>query len=503
MQQLTTKNLKKLLDDPENHSPAIDGVPYDRNTIQPSVVHFGVGNFHRCHQAVYMDSLLRQGSDSWGMIGVSMRSANTRDALKPQDFLYTQVTLGGQASFRIIGSILDILVAPEDPGAVVKLVADKSTKLVTTTITEKGYCLSSGNIDYSHTDISADKASLEKPKTIYGYLAAGIILRSVSDAGPLSIVCCDNIEAGGQKLRAGIYALLKMQAPHLEDWADRNISFASSMVDRVAPATDDALKSLVDSTLNIKDAWPVSAEPFSQWIIEDKFAGPKPPLHEVGVIFTDDIIKYQQMKLRFLNAAHSIIAVLAHLTGHKNIHDALEHPPILEFVSRVLRETILPVTDIPEGFDGSDYIVDVIKRFQNSALPYSAQQVNTDSSQKINLRWFPTIDDALMKSNDTRLMSFMVAAWVVYIEKALEDEALTDPLHAELFNINQNSSTNIGRFLKAIGADNFSFMDSSSFMKTVTRAYKTLSDKDVSVAIIDILNETELPSKSSKDSHYA
>ena len=351
--------------------------------------------------------------------------------------------------------------------------------------------------------MSADEASLRKPKTIYGYLAAGIILRSGSDAGPLSIICCDNIEAGGQKLRAGVYALLKIQAPHLLDWTDRNVSFASSMVDRVTPATDDALKVLVDSTLNVKDAWPVSAEPFSQWIIEDKFAGPKPPLDEVGVIFTVDIIKYQQMKLRFLNASHSIIAVLAHLTGHKNIHNALEHPPILEFVVRVLRETILPVTDIPEGFEGSDYIIDVIQRFQNSALPYSAQQVNTDSSQKINLRWFPTIDDALKTCNDTRLMSFMIAAWVIYIEKALEDDELSDPLHAELVKIHQNGSTNIGQFLKAIGADKFSFMDSSSFMADVTHAYETLSDNDISIAITDVLNETELPSKSSKDSYYA
>jgi len=503
MQQLTAKNLKQLLDDPEYHSPSIDGVLYDRNTIRPSVVHFGVGNFHRCHQAVYMDKLHRRGSDEWGIIGISMRSTNTRDALKPQDFLYTEVTLGEEVSFRIIGSILDILVAPQDPGAVVKLVAERSTKLVTTTITEKGYYLSSGNIDYSHTDMSADEASLRKPKTIYGYLAAGIILRSGSDAGPLSIVCCDNIEAGGQKLRAGVYALLKIQAPHLLDWTDRNISFASSMVDRVTPATDDALKVLVDSTLNVKDAWPVSAEPFSQWIIEDKFAGPKPPLDEVGVIFTVDIIKYQQMKLRFLNASHSIIAVLAHLTGHKNIHNALEHPPILEFVVRMLRETILPVTDIPEGFEGSDYIIDVIQRFQNSALPYSAQQVNTDSSQKINLRWFPTIDDALKTCNDTRLMSFMIAAWVIYIEKALEDDELSDPLHAELVKIHQNGSTNIGQFLKAIGADKFSFMDSSSFMADVTHAYETLSDNDISIAITDVLNETELPSKSSKDSYYA
>ena len=503
MQQLTSKNLKQLLDDPENNSGAIDGVLYDRNTIQPSVVHFGVGNFHRCHQAVYMDRLLRRGSNEWGIIGVSMRSTSVRDALKPQDFLYTEVTLGGQPRFRIIGSILDILVGPEDPSAVVNLVGETSTKLVTTTITEKGYCLSSGNLDHSDTGISADKTSLEKPKTIYGYLAAGIILRSDSDAGPLSIVCCDNIEAGGQTLRAGVYALLKIHAPHLEDWADKNISFASSMVDRVSPTTGDALKALVKSMLHIQDEWPVSAEPFSQWVIEDKFAGPKPPLHEVGVIFTDDIIKYQQMKLRFLNAAHSIIAILGYLTGHKNIHDALEHPPILEFVGRVLRETILPVTDIPEGFKGSDYIMDVIHRFQNSALPYSAQQVNTDSSQKINLRWFPTIDDALKNSNDTMLMSFMIGAWIFYIEKSLEDDALRDPLHAELFKINKNGSTNIGRFLKAIGADKFSFMDSSRFMEDVTRAYEALSNNDVSVAIIDVLNETELPSKSGKDSYYA
>lgn len=489
MPQLNTKNLKNSISDLTDREQTITSGNYDRAQIQPGIVHFGVGNFHRCHQAVYIDKLLNQGVKDWGIIGISMRSTKIRDALQSQNFLYTEVTLGKQSSFRIIGSILDILVAPENPTAVISQVAKNQIKLVTTTITEKGYYLCSGQIDQSDPDIVADKTCLENPRTIYGYLAASIIQRGIQDAAPLSIICCDNIQAGGEHLRAGVYMLLQQHAQHLLSWVEKHVSFASSMVDRVSPATDDNLKSLVHSTVKLKDVWPVSAEPFSQWVIENKFAGPKPALDKVGAIFADDISYHQQMKLRFLNAGHSIIAVLAYLAGHKTIHQALEQPYILQFVQRALCENILPVTEIPQGYQGKDYIAEVIQRFQNSALPYFAQQVNSDSSQKIILRWFPSIDNALLRNTDTAFMSFILAAWVVYVERALDANELNDPLDHHLMKANQNDGQRVEQFLTIIGASHFNFAASAPFMTDVTNAYQTLKDINISNALSDFLTK--------------
>ena len=432
---------------------------------------------------MYIDKLLGQGDLEWGIIGVSMRSSKIRDALKPQDFLYTEATLGSQIEFRIIGSILDILVAPEDPVAVINQLADTNIKLATTTITEKGYCLSSGQIDSDHPDIVADKNSLERPRSIYGYIASAIIQRSKDDAAPLSVICCDNIQDGGVTLREGVDMLLKLHAKDVLGWAEKNVSFASSMVDRVSPATDQSLNQLVNSTLEFDDAWPVSAEPFTQWVIEDKFAGIRPVLDQVGALFTDDISLYEQMKLRLLNAGHSIIAVLGYLDNREMIHQALKQPYILKFVQKALHENLLPVTNIPEDCRGEDYISVVIQRFHNSGTPYRAQQVNSDSSQKIRLRWFPSIDNALAQHTNTKLMSFFVAAWVIYIEKALSAGELSDPLSDHFSSEYENDVETVHHFLVVAGANSFNFINSALFMSDVLDTYITLKQSDVKVAL--------------------
>lgn len=464
---------------------------YDREDIQPGILHFGMGNFHRCHQAVYVDKLLSQGSTDWGIVGVSMRSAKLRNQLAPQDFLYTQVTLSEATEFRIVGSILDILVAPENPAAVIDRVAHGSIKLVTSTITEKGYCLSSGQIDTEHPDIIADGESLESPKTIYGYLAAGLIQRRKNGGAPLSVLCCDNIQSGGAHLQTGVRMLLLQHDKDSADWATQQVSFASSMVDRVSPATDEPLKQLVRTALNLEDAWPVAAEPFSQWVIEDNFAAARPPFDKVGALFTDDISLYEQAKLRFLNAGHSIISVLGYLAGHPSVHQALEQPSIQDFVVRALHENVLPVATMPPGFKGDEYIGDVIKRFKNSALPYTVAQVNTDSSQKIQQRWFPTVDDALARNADTAMISFVIAAWVLFVQKALLAGELNDPLGEEFLAAQNQGGDIIHRFLETAGAKQFEFFSSSPFMASVLSHYTTLKNTDTSAALTQFIAQRE------------
>jgi len=468
---------------------------YDRDSIQPGIVHFGVGNFHRSHQAVYIDKLLSMGDLNWGIVGVSMRSAKIRDALQAQDFLYTEVTLGEQTEFNIIGSIVNILVAPECPDAVINQVADSNIKLVSVTITEKGYCLSSDKINSDHPDMAADSTCLKNPQSIYGYLAAAIIKRSNDNGAPLNILCCDNIQTGGAKLRAGVHMLLQRHAQDALEWTEKNVSFVSSMVDRVTPATDNTLKQLVNSTLQLEDAWPVSAEPFSQWVIEDKFTDGRPALDKVGVLFAGDISLYEQMKLRFLNAGHSIISVLGYLDQRQTIHEALQQPCILKFAQKALYETLLPITEIPLNSRGEDYIADVLKRFQNSALPYTVQQVNSDSSQKIQQRWFPSIDHALMKNANTKLMSFTVAAWVIYIEQALDAGELNDPLSDDLLVAYENNRETVQQFLVIAGANRFSFINSIAFMTDTLQAYKTLKHANIISAINEFLSKPLLRPK--------
>jgi len=485
---------------------------YDRNAVSPGIVHFGVGNFHRCHQAVYIDRLLSLGHTEWGIVGVSMRSAQIRDSLAPQDFLYSQATLMGRTDgdtgheigdeighdighdiggernkiegsneLRVVASILNILVAPENPQAVISQVADPAIQLVTTTITEKGYYLTSGRIDQNNPLFQQDTLSLSTPSTIYGYLAAALVKRFQTGA-PLSIVCCDNVQGGGQHLRDGVETLLGIRDSATLDWAKNNVSFASSMVDRVAPATDTSLIKRVGEILDLEDASPVSAEPFSAWIIEDNFAAVRPALDSVGVIFSKDVTLFEQMKLRLLNAGHSIIAVLGYLTNHDTIHQTLNTPEIRQFCLEILHSVALPITRLPAEILGEAYIVELIQRFENSGVPYRVQQVNTDSSQKIQQRWFPVIDDALAESVDTQGMSLLVAAWVHYIQLAIDKDQLIDP-RSDAFSAAVNNKENVEQFLHIAGAKEFAFFSAKPFMQSVAHYYDTIAATGIAAVL--------------------
>lgn len=474
----------------QNKSAKIKLPSYDRGAIECGIVHFGVGNFHRAHQAVYCDDLLCQGETQWGITGVSLRSPTIRDALAPQDFLYTQATLGEKAEYRIIGSIKDILVAPENPAAVIDAVACNKTKVVTATITEKGYCLSSGKVDDNHLGIRQDRAALTTPQTIYGYLTASLIKRCHNDGEPLTIISCDNIQGGGEHLEAGVKMLLARYCSKSQAWAERYVAFTSSMVDRVSPATDDQLKQQIRSQLDIIDEHPVAAEPFSQWVIKNHFTGDRPPFEKAGALFVDSIAPYEQMKLRILNAGHSIVAVLGYLVGERSIHEALNHSQILTFVQRALLKNVLPVTPIPEGGSGKKYIKQVLGRFQNRALPYAVLQVGTDSSQKIQQRWLPTIDGALEQGYAPSYLAFSLAAWVVYIQKSLINSELNDPLRNEFEHCNKiNNPQTVSSFLALCGAERFKFFSHNNFMTTVYSHYLAINNVGIEQALNNFSEE--------------
>lgn len=459
---------------------------FNRDQIKPAILHFGVGNFHRCHQAVYCDDLINQGNLNWGIVGVSLRSTAIRDALAPQDFLYTQATLGEVTNYRVISSLTNILVAPETPDLVVLKVADEQTQVVTITITEKGYCLTGGDIDVTHVDFNQDLKSLSTPKSIYGFLAAGIIKRMKNGDHALTVMCCDNMQGGGEHLEHGVKLLLAQHHLTSCEWAKNNVSFISSMVDRVSPATDQKLKDKIAKDLSYVDQWPVSAEPFSQWIIADNFAGEKPPFDQVGAVFVEDIAPFENMKLRFLNAGHSIAAALGYLKGEQYIHQALAHSEILNFVKQTLLNNVLPVCKIPAQQNGQVYIEDVITRFQNSALPYAVLQVGTDSSQKIQQRLFPSIDDALAQNSDSKFLAFSLAAWGVYIVKALTAGQLSDPLKDKFAKcIDLPPDGMMIALLTLAQAEQFEFFNQHRFMSSVTQYYFAITNKGLSAALAE------------------
>jgi len=268
----------------ENLPSSIRTYSYDRDAVTIGIVHFGIGNFHRAHQAVYCDDLLEHGATQWGIAGVSLRSSKMKEALAPQDYVYTLATLSEATEYR------------------------------------KGYCLGPNGIDFEHIDLQADLNSLENPKTIYGFLARGLMLRQQtnSPSSKLTIMCCDNISGGGELLKSGVERLLKSHAPKTLEWSHGNVSFISSMVDRVSPATDDRLRDLVQKASGCVEASPVSTEPFSQWIIEDNFAGERPDFNTVGAEFVTDIAPFEKMKLGYLNAAHTLVSTLGLINSFMN-----------------------------------------------------------------------------------------------------------------------------------------------------------------------------------------
>ena len=484
MNRLSRATLSELI-------PGVEAPSYTQATITSGIVHFGTGNFHRAHQAVYCDALLNEGETEWGITGVSLRSPSMRDKLAPQDFLYTQATLydtkpgdatsGEVTTYRIIGAIQKVLVAPEDPQAVIEAVSHNQTQLVTTTITEKGYCLSSGGIDRDHAGIIHDLESLTLPQTTYGYLAAALIKRCADQGAPLTILCCDNMHAGGEHLRDGVEVLLERHSPPTLIWVAQNIAFSSSMVDRVTPATDESLKAEVAERLGLVDAAPVAAEPFTQWVIENRFAGKRPPFDRVGALFVEDIEPFERIKLRFLNAGHSMLAVLGYLAGDRFIHEALQRPDLARFTEEALKLNVLPVTLVPDNVNGVAYIDQVLERFRNGNLPYAVLQVGSDCSQKIQQRWLPTIDDALARGLDVSYLAFVLAAWVSFTRKALANDDLNDPLR-DAFAASEFAS-DVQGFLTLVGAERFTCFNNAAFMATVEQYHQTIDEVGVEQAL--------------------
>lgn len=412
---------------------------YDRAAVTPGIVHLGVGAFHRCHQAVYVDDCLAAGEASWSIVGVSLRSADTRDALAPQDNLYALgVKSGERQDLRVIGSISSLLVAPESPAALLDVLTDPRIRIVTLTVTEKAYLRGAGGaLDTDHPDIRHDLANPGSPRSLHGFLTEALRRRREAGVQPFTLLCCDNLPSNGAALRRVLLDFAGLRGGDLQRHIASDVAFPSSMIDRIVPATTDEDRAWVSAELGVEDAWPVVTEPFSQWVVEDNFPAGRPDWERFGVTMVSDVTPFEEMKLRLLNGAHSAIAYLGLLKGHATVDRAFGDSAIRAFVERLWGEAI-PTLPADAGLDPQDYVRRLSRRFDNPALKHQTRQIGTDGSQKLPQRIVAPALARLKSGGAADHLALVLAAWIAACAArggSLPEGHFTDPLDQALVQI--------------------------------------------------------------------
>ncbi|GAB3217077.1 mannitol dehydrogenase family protein [Kineococcus gypseus] len=407
-------------------------LPIEPDRLHTGIVHLGLGAFHRAHQAVHtLDAVLARGDDRWGICGVSLRSDEVRRRLVPQDLLYSFSERGPDARpARIIPLLRQVLLAGQDSGAVVQQIAQPGVHLVTLTVTEKGYHLRRGRLDLSDPAVLADLTA-PAPRTPVGLLARGLQARHAAGLPPVTVLSCDNVPHNGALLR-GLVGQFLTAAGHESTWLSAT-AFPDSMVDRITPATSPADLDAVEAELGMRDEAAVVAEPFTQWVVQDAFSGPRPGWEDAGVRIVPDVAPFEQAKLRILNATHSLLAYTGPLVGADTIAAAVQHPVLRAAAERMIDEDVRPTLGVLVGLDLTDYAAQVLRRFKNPALAHTTAQVGSDGSQKLPPRVLEVVRQRLAGGHLPRWSTLAVAAWALHVQALTErGQVLADPLAERL-----------------------------------------------------------------------
>jgi fructuronate reductase len=432
---------------------------YDRAALDIGIVHLGLGAFHRAHQAVYTEDCLEAGETGWGISGLSLRSPAVRDALAPQDGLYTVLTrapAGDEA--RIIGSVREALTVPEQPQLALARLAAAGTRIIGLTVTEKAYCRdANGALDESHPDIRADLSGDAVPRSVPGLLARALRMRAESGAGPVTLMTCDNLPDNGATLARILARFVALRDPGLAGWIAGNVSFPATMVDRIVPATTDAERAAI-AALGYTDAWPVVAEPFSQWVIEDRFVSGRPRWESVGALMVDDVHAYELMKLRCLNGAHSALAYLGAVAGIGTVSEAMAEPLLPAFLRRLWVQDIIPTLPPVPGIDLAGYTAQLEERFRNPAIRHRLLQIAMDGSQKLPQRLLRPAAKRLAQGEIPRAIALAIAAWMRFLLGDAETggtHGIDDPMGGRLVEVARGA----GRDADALSAALFALPD--------------------------------------------
>lgn len=454
---------------------------YDRNAARIGIVHIGPGAFHRVHQAAYADALLHR-DPRWAISALSLKSSGLQDALAPQDCLYTLTELSDHRCVRVIGAIREVLTAAREHAAAFARLTASDTRMVTLTVTEKGYCLNSrAELDASHPDILHDWQSPSQPRSVIGWLIEALRRRRSSDTAPFAIVSCDNLANNGWTLRNALVAFAARSDEKFARWIEANLSCPRTMVDSITPATDDALRECVAAASGVIDAWPVQRENFTQWIVEDMPAMHEADWRSVGVTLTADVGIYDRAKLRLVNGGHSTLAYVGLLCGHASVREAMDEPLLANFVATLMREDIAPSLKSTREFAVDNYIDTVLARFRNPGVRHLLAQIAWDGSKKLPVRIMGTIAQALQAGRPVHRLAVPVAAWMRFVAAQVRaGKPIVDPDAKLLASIGMacrgDALHDIGLFATATSVIDPALWSNAAFRYALQSAYDALID---------------------------
>jgi fructuronate reductase len=470
---------------------------YDRADVTTGIVHLGVGAFHRAHQAVYTDEILSEDG-SWGIVAASLRSPDTYDALEPQNGLYTLSIRSGEGeALRVIGAISRVIIAPEAIDDLLRIMVDPLTRIVSLTVTEKGYCHdpATGTLNESHPDIVHDLAEPHQPRSAPGFLVEALRRRRAAGTPPFTVLTCDNLPSNGRTVKRVLSRFAERVDPDFGVFVANEVACPSTMVDRIVPATTDEDRARIGQALGIKDAWPVVTEPFTQWVIEDHFPQGRPKWEKVGVEFVSDVEPYEHMKLRLLNGSHSTLAYLGYLAGYETVAETMADPAFVELVEGLMNEEVTPTLHMPPGADLASYKQALVERFKNPALRHRTWQIAMDGSQKLPQRLLGTVRDRLQAGASIDRLALGVAAWMRYVtgvDEKGETIDVRDPMAARLRTLAVEAGGSAERLSRELFAIREIFGDDlpadPRFTSTVTTALALLYRAGAKGAVVELVS---------------
>ncbi len=416
MTPLNTASLSSL-------DPSVAVPRYDRGAVRAGIVHLGVGAFHRAHQALYLDRLMNDGKAlDWGICGVGVLpgDARMRDALRAQDCLYTLVEKrpDGAQEARVIGSIVDYLLAPDDPEAVIEKMADEAIRIVSLTVTEGGYNFNAVTGEFQADDpgVVHDLQPGAAPQTSFGLVTEALARRRERGLAPFTVLSCDNIQGNGHAAKRSFTAFARLRDPKLGEWVEEHVRFPNCMVDRITPVTTDDDRAALSERFGVEDRWPVVCEPFSQWVLEDDFGLGRPPFEEAGVQVVADVEPYELMKLRLLNASHQGLCYFGYLAGYRLVHDVCQDPLFAEFLLAYMDREATPTLSPVPGIDLHAYKRQLIERFSNPQVRDTVARLCAESSDRIPKWLLPVIRHNLETGGEIERSVAVVASWARYAE---------------------------------------------------------------------------------------
>lgn len=410
---------------------------FDRMALKPGIVHFGLGAFHRAHQAVFTQKALENSFGPWGIVAVNLRSNEPVQALAEQDGLYSVIVRSAEGDrAEIIGATVNWLCAAEQREAVLGHLANPNIRIVTLTVSEKAYGLDpvTGGLDLKHPSIASDLANPHAPVGAIGYLVEGLARRHAQGLKPFTVLCCDNLPSNGHVVRRLVLELAERRDPELARWINENGKFPCSMVDRIVPAATDETRQRAAQLLGVEDRLAIETEPFQQWVIEDDFVSGRPAWEAAGAVFTQAVEPYENMKLRLLNGSHTLIAHLGILHDLEFVRDVMAVPEFVEKVKRHMKAAAATLEPVP-GIDLPYYQNELLERFANPTIAHRNEQIAMDTSQKLPQRIMAAAVEALAAGHDAAEFAYVVAVWITSVHKRGN---LNDPRKDEILSAANN-----------------------------------------------------------------